>query len=48
MIDTYNVTVECVNCGYQEILEIRKGIKVIDAYCPYCGCYGTLKYMCKA
>lgn len=35
--DTYNVALECQNCGKRFIAEVPKGQKASEVLCPECG-----------
>lgn len=40
---TYELYVECVNCGFNDLLKITKGTPVENAECPDCGCSMLIK-----
>jgi len=47
-MSTYNVIVECVNCGFDGNVSIFKGNLISSKACPNCGCKhlnkkGTIK-----
>lgn len=44
--ETYNLTVSCLNCGWEGIAILRKGDKPSPLFdeCPNCGCTSVLKF----
>ncbi len=36
--DTYQVDVECTNCGYTRLLTLARGKLLVRTSCPQCDC----------
>ena len=35
----YAVNVCCENCGFKDMIDLPKGLRLPGAKCPHCGCY---------